>query len=230
MRASTTAASPSSRRSPCACSTTCSTSPSGRCRSSTTKRMHKRRIGLGFTGLGDALVMLNLRYDSDAARAMARHIAEVLRDCGLRRVGRPGARTRRLPALQCRPVPQPRHLRVAPAGSAEGAHPPARPAQLAPAVDRAHRHDQPGLRRQREQRHRARVLLALHAQEARRPTAPSRNSAVEDHAWRLYRHLKGDDAPLTPAFVTALEMTRAGACGDGRGRRAVHRHLDLARP
>jgi ribonucleoside-diphosphate reductase alpha chain len=31
--------------------------------------------------------------------------------------------------------------------------------------------------------------------------------AVEDHAWRLYRHLKGVDAPLTPAFVTALEMS-----------------------
>jgi ribonucleoside-diphosphate reductase alpha chain len=31
--------------------------------------------------------------------------------------------------------------------------------------------------------------------------------SVEDHAWRLYRHLKGADAPLTPAFVTALEMT-----------------------
>ena len=31
--------------------------------------------------------------------------------------------------------------------------------------------------------------------------------AVEDHAWRLYRHLKGEDAPLTDAFVTALEMS-----------------------
>ena len=31
----------------------------------------KRRVGLGFTGLGDALVMLNLRYDSEPARAMA---------------------------------------------------------------------------------------------------------------------------------------------------------------
>ena len=30
---------------------------------------------------------------------------------------------------------------------------------------------------------------------------------VEDHAWRLYRHLKGPDAPLTEAFVTALEMS-----------------------
>jgi hypothetical protein len=40
----------------------------------------KRRIGLGFTGLGDALVMLNLRYDSAAARDAARRIAELLRD------------------------------------------------------------------------------------------------------------------------------------------------------
>ena len=31
--------------------------------------------------------------------------------------------------------------------------------------------------------------------------------AVEDHAWRLYRHLRGENAPLTPAFVTALEMS-----------------------
>ena len=40
----------------------------------------KRRIGLGFTGLGDALLMLRLRYDTEAARAMASRIAERLRD------------------------------------------------------------------------------------------------------------------------------------------------------
>jgi ribonucleoside-diphosphate reductase alpha chain len=32
---------------------------------------------------------------------------------------------------------------------------------------------------------------------------------VEDHAWRLFRHLKGAETPLTPAFVTALEMSAA---------------------
>ena len=32
---------------------------------------NKRRVGLGFTGLGDELVMLNLRYDTPAARAGA---------------------------------------------------------------------------------------------------------------------------------------------------------------
>ena len=41
---------------------------------------HKRRVGLGFTGLGDALVMLNLRYDTEPARAMARRISELMRD------------------------------------------------------------------------------------------------------------------------------------------------------
>ena len=30
---------------------------------------------------------------------------------------------------------------------------------------------------------------------------------MQDHAWRLYKHLKGAEAPLTDAFVTALEMS-----------------------
>ena len=40
----------------------------------------KRRVGLGFTGLGDALVMLGLRYDTEAAREMARRISALMRD------------------------------------------------------------------------------------------------------------------------------------------------------
>ncbi len=42
--------------------------------------MAKRRIGLGFLGLGDALVMLRLRYDSSEACQMAARIAEHMRD------------------------------------------------------------------------------------------------------------------------------------------------------
>jgi len=38
----------------------------------------KRRIGLGFLGLGDALAMLGLRYDSDSGRATAARIAEFM--------------------------------------------------------------------------------------------------------------------------------------------------------
>src|SRR5690606_909940 len=36
---------------------------------------HKRRVGLGVTGLGDALVMLRLAYDSEPAREMAARFA-----------------------------------------------------------------------------------------------------------------------------------------------------------
>jgi len=41
----------------------------------------------------------------------------------------------------------------------------------------------------------------------REPDNSFKEYAVEDHAWRLYRHLKGADAPLSGAFVTALEMS-----------------------
>jgi len=42
--------------------------------------MDKRRVGLGFTGLGDALIELGLRYDSAEGRETAARIAEAMRD------------------------------------------------------------------------------------------------------------------------------------------------------
>ena len=42
--------------------------------------MAKPRVGLGFTGLGDALAMLRLRYDTDEARAMAARVSTAMRD------------------------------------------------------------------------------------------------------------------------------------------------------
>ena len=44
----------------------------------------KRRIGLGFTGLGDALLMLALRYDSEEGRQTAATIAREMRDAAYR--------------------------------------------------------------------------------------------------------------------------------------------------
>jgi ribonucleoside-diphosphate reductase alpha chain len=44
----------------------------------------KRRIGLGVTGLADALVLLNLRYDDGAARALAADALQTLRDAACR--------------------------------------------------------------------------------------------------------------------------------------------------
>ena len=42
--------------------------------------MAKRRIGLGFTGLGDTLVMLGLRYDTAEARECGSRIMESMRN------------------------------------------------------------------------------------------------------------------------------------------------------
>jgi ribonucleoside-diphosphate reductase alpha chain len=46
--------------------------------------MAKRRIGLGFTGLGTALAMLRLRYGSEEGVAFASEVARRLRDCAYR--------------------------------------------------------------------------------------------------------------------------------------------------
>ncbi|MGB7301359.1 MAG: adenosylcobalamin-dependent ribonucleoside-diphosphate reductase [Burkholderiaceae bacterium] len=76
----------------------------------------KRRIGLGFTGLGDALIMLGLRFDSETGRELASRIALHLRDAAYQasadlarekspfplfdpaRYGSPGSSASRLPA------------------------------------------------------------------------------------------------------------------------------------
>ncbi|HWJ93124.1 MAG TPA: adenosylcobalamin-dependent ribonucleoside-diphosphate reductase, partial [Telluria sp.] len=42
--------------------------------------MSKRRIGVGFTGMGDTLAMLKLRYDQTEGREMAATIAQRMRD------------------------------------------------------------------------------------------------------------------------------------------------------
>src|SRR5690606_20511659 len=43
-----------------------------------------RRIGLGITGLGDALIMLGLHYGTDAAREAARDVLERIRNAAYR--------------------------------------------------------------------------------------------------------------------------------------------------
>lgn len=49
-----------------------------------TEAMNKRRIGVGFTGLGDALIFLGIKYDSDKGRSVAAGIMEFMRDAAYR--------------------------------------------------------------------------------------------------------------------------------------------------
>ena len=168
--------------------------------------MHKRRIGLGFTGLGDALVMLGLHYDSDAARERARRIAEVLRDAAYgasvelarERGAFPlfnadlylsaGTFASRLPAalkerIRKHGLRNSHLLSIAPTGTISLAF-----------ADNASNGIEP-------------AFSWSYTRKKREGDGSFKEFAVEDHAWRLFRHLKGEDAALPEAFVSALQLS-----------------------
>ena len=166
----------------------------------------KRRVGLGFTGLGDALIMLGLRYDSEPARAMAQRIAVALRDAAYaasadlarERGAFPlfnadlflsrGSFASRLPAalkdkIRTQGLRNSHLLSIAPTGTISLAF-----------ADNASNGIEP-------------AFSWTYTRKKREADGGFKEYRVEDHAWRLYRHLFGADAPLTEAFVTALEMS-----------------------
>jgi len=172
--------------------------------------MAKRRIGLGFTGLGDALVMLGLRYDSEPAREAARRITEVMRDAAYaasadlasergafplfnRDLYLSGGRfASRLPAalkdkIRAQGVRNSHLLSIAPTGTISLAF-----------ADNASNGIEP-------------AFSWTYSRKKRMADGTTKSYAVEDHAWRLYRHLQGakdgEDIALPEAFVTALEMS-----------------------
>ena len=169
---------------------------------------NKRRIGLGFTGLGDALVMLGLRYDAPDARAQAARIAEVLRgaayDASIDLARERGAFplfnadlylsgntfASRLPQavrerIRSHGLRNSHLLSIAPTGTISLAF-----------ADNASNGIEP-------------AFSWSYTRKKRTAEGDFEEFPVEDHAWRLYRHLHGNDTPLTPAFVSALEMSAA---------------------
>lgn len=166
----------------------------------------KRRVGLGFTGLGDALVMLNLRYDTVEARAAAQRISEVMRDAAYEASVEMAKERGAFPLFNAdlylsgstfaSRLPQPLKdkirahglrnshlLSIAPTGTISLAF-----------ADNASNGIEP-------------AFSWSYSRKKRMPDGSFKEYAVEDHAWRLYRHLKGKDEPLTEAFVSALEMS-----------------------
>ena len=165
----------------------------------------KRRIGVGFTGLADALTMLMLRYDSAEGRAMAANIARHMRDAAYRssialakekgafplfdaqQMLVPGTFASRLPEkikdAMCRHGLRNSHLlSIAPAGTVSLAFADNTSNGIEPAF---------GWRYTRSKRD-----LNGHVKAY----------TVEDHAWRVYQALGGDVAALPPYFVSALEI------------------------
>jgi ribonucleoside-diphosphate reductase alpha chain len=168
----------------------------------------KRRIGVGFTGLGDALVMLGLRYDRAEGRAMAVRIATALRDAAYgasvelaREKGafpafdadgylRPGSFASRLPqdlqdAIRAHGIRNSHLLSIAPTGTVSLAF-----------ADNASNGIEP-------------AFSWTYTRRKREADGSTAAYEVQDHAYRLFRSRAGADAPLPEAFVSALEMPAA---------------------
>jgi len=163
----------------------------------------KRRIGLGFLGLGSALAMLGLRYDADEGRAMAATIAEALRDAAYaasialaREKGAfplfdadqylDGQFTARLPEalrddIRRHGIRNSHLLSIAPTGTISLAF-----------ADNASNGIEP-------------PYSWTYQRKKRTADGGVRSYEVADHAWRLFRQ-QHEQAALPPAFVTALEM------------------------
>ena len=167
--------------------------------------MAKRRVGLGFTGLGDALIMLRLRYDGEDARAMAARISESMRDHAYR-ASAELARERgafplfsadlylsgpafasRLPEeikslIRTHGIRNSHLLSIAPTGTISLAF-----------ADNASNGIEPP--------------FSWSYTRKKRVDDGWQEYSVEDHAYRRYRAMGGDMDALPPYFVTALEMS-----------------------
>ena len=167
---------------------------------------NKRRVGLGFTGLGDALIMLKLRYDTDAARDMATKISEYMRDrsylysveLAKERGAFPlfnadmylsgGNFASRLPqeikdAIRKHGLRNSHLLSIAPTGTISLAF-----------ADNASNGIEP-------------PFSWVYTRKKRMADGTHKEYAVEDYAWRLYKHQGGDVSKLPDYFVTALEIS-----------------------
>ena len=167
--------------------------------------MAKRRVGLGFTGLGDALIMLRLKYDTEEARRMAQRISEAMRDAAYR-ASVELAKERgafplfnadlylsgtsfaaRLPEevkslIRKHGVRNSHLLSIAPTGTISLAF-----------ADNASNGIEP-------------PFSWVYTRKKRIDDGVQEYS-VEDHAWRRYKAMGGDVNDLPPYFVTALELT-----------------------
>ncbi|MGD1877844.1 MAG: adenosylcobalamin-dependent ribonucleoside-diphosphate reductase [Kiloniellaceae bacterium] len=168
--------------------------------------MAKRRIGLGITGLADALIACGLRYGSaEAVKATERWLAAFRRHAYLASV-----------ALAKEKGPFPLYDRdaylagetikeldadVREAIAAHGIRN-ALVTSVAPTgtISLLADNISSGLEP---------VFSFVYKRRILQPDGSRREEEVSDHAYRLFRRLKGEDAPLPPAFVNAQTLEPA---------------------
>ena len=182
----------------------------------------KRRIGLGVTGLADALIMCGVRYGSAAAveltegwmRAFSR--AAYLASAGLAR--EKGA----FPLFEAEKYLNGDSVRELDAdvraAIAEHGMRNALVTSVAPTgtislfADNVSSGLEP-------------VFSFTYARNVLMPDGSRRQEQVSDYAWRLHHQLMGEHAPLGVAFVTAQEL---GPSDHVRMQAAVQKHIDAA--
>ena len=166
----------------------------------------KRRIGVGFTGLGDALVMLKLPYNEEGARIVAAKIARVMRDAAYEASVELAREKGSFPALDIdkylggdgfvsrlddklkdeirrHGIRNSHLLSIAPTGTVSLAF-----------ADNASNGIEP-------------AFSWMYRRKKRESDGSITEYAVEDHAWRVYRELGGNVDDLPPYFISALEMS-----------------------
>jgi ribonucleoside-diphosphate reductase alpha chain len=166
----------------------------------------KRRIGVGFTGMGNVLAMMCLRYDSAEGREMATRIATSMRDAAYtasvalaQEKGvfpkfdadgylAEGTFASRLPdalkkSIRKHGIRNSHLLSIAPTGTVSLAF-----------ADNASNGIEP-------------AFSWMYKRKKRESDGSTSEYAVEDHAWRMYRALGGDVSKLPDYFVSALDMS-----------------------
>ncbi|MDN5505269.1 MAG: adenosylcobalamin-dependent ribonucleoside-diphosphate reductase [Comamonas sp.] len=165
----------------------------------------KRRIGVGFTGLGDALILLGLRYASDEGLQQAESIARAMRDAAyaasVELAQEKGAFplfnakqylksgfAKRLPkelraAIKKHGLRNSHLLSIAPTGTVSLAF-----------ADNASNGIEP-------------AFSWTYTRKKRTADGGEQFYTVQDHAYRLYKALHGEEASLPECFVSALELS-----------------------
>ncbi len=166
----------------------------------------KRRIGVGFTGLGNTLTLLNLKYNSEAGRQMAAQIAERMRNAAYeasvalaqekgafplfsaKGYLAEGTFASRLPKdLQAKirqhGIRNSHLISIAPTGTVSLAF-----------ADNASNGIEP-------------AFSWTYTRKKREADGSTREYTVQDHAWRLFHQLGGKPNELPESFVSALDMS-----------------------
>ncbi len=165
----------------------------------------KRRLGLGFTGLGDTLIMLGVNYNTDQGRELAADMAREMRDAAYEssidlakeRGAFPllnaekylqGGFASRLPAeiqdgIRQHGIRNSHLTSIAPTGTISLAF-----------ADNASNGIEP-------------AFSWFYNRMKRMADGSKKDYTVEDHAYRVYRALGGDVDQLPEAFVSALDIS-----------------------